>query len=74
MDRRARLKAEVFEQLQVVKAAWRTQIFDLAQLNSKELEEVLDADDSFEDLFLEDEELREWDEEDTSLNLITLLH
>jgi hypothetical protein len=44
-----------------VKAAWRAQIVDLAQLNSEETEEVLD---DYEDLFLEDEELRQWDEEE----------
>jgi hypothetical protein len=60
-DRRARLKAEVFEQLQIVKAAWQAQIVDLAQLNSEETEEVLD---DYEDLFLEDEELWQWDEEE----------
>jgi hypothetical protein len=60
-DRRARLKAEVFEHLQIVKAAWRAQIVDLARLNSEETEEVLD---DYEDLFLGDEELRQWDEEE----------
>jgi hypothetical protein len=44
-----------------VKAAWRAQIVDLAQLNSEETEEVLD---DYEDLFLEDEELQQWDEEE----------
>jgi hypothetical protein len=33
---------------------------DLAQLNSEEIEEV---SDEFEDLFLADEELKQWDEE-----------
>lgn len=60
-DRRARLKAEVFEQLQVVKAAWREQIIDLAKLNSEEMEEVTDE---FEELFFADEELRRWDKEE----------
>jgi hypothetical protein len=31
------------------------------QLNSEETEEVLD---DYEDMFLEDEELRQWDEEE----------
>jgi hypothetical protein len=60
-DRCARLKAEVFEQLQVVKAAWREQIVDLAKLNSEEMEEVTDK---FEELFFADEELRRWDKEE----------
>jgi hypothetical protein len=62
-DRRARLKAEVFEQLQIVKGAWRAQIINLAQQNSEEPEEVIDE---FEDLFHADEELRQWDEDEIS--------
>ena len=60
-DRHARLKAEVFEELQVVKAAWHEQIIDLAKLNSEETEEVTDE---FEKLFFADEELRRWDKEE----------
>jgi predicted DNA-binding protein len=60
-DRRARLKAEIFEELQMLKATWHHTIIDLAQLNSEDVEEVVDE---FEDLFLADEEMREWDEED----------
>ncbi|KAF5383745.1 hypothetical protein D9615_003755 [Tricholomella constricta] len=41
-DRRARLKAEVFEELQVLKAVWRATTIDLARHNSEEVEEVLD--------------------------------
>jgi len=59
-DRRARLKAEVFEQLQVLKAAWRDGIVDHAKLNADQTEHVLDE---FEDMFLVDEELRGWDDE-----------
>lgn len=52
-----------------MKAAWRREIINLAELNSKETEEVLE---NFEDMFLGDEELREWDEEVSKLihNLI----
>jgi predicted DNA-binding protein len=60
-DRRARLKAEIFKELQMLKATWRRTIIDLAQLNSEDVEEVVDE---FEDLFLAHEEMREWDEED----------
>jgi hypothetical protein len=63
-DRRARLKAEVFEELQMLKAAWRAQTVDLSRLNSEEIEEVLDP--AFEDLFLADEELRQWEIEDVA--------
>lgn len=61
-DRRARLKAETFEQLQMLKAAWRAEVVDLSQLNSEIVEEV--PDQEFEDLFLADEELMRWDQED----------
>jgi uncharacterized Zn finger protein len=64
-DRRARLKAEVFEELQMLKAAWRTDVVDLSQINSDVVEEVLD--DEFEDMRLEDEELMRWDHEDFEL-------
>jgi hypothetical protein len=59
-DRRARLKANVFEELQVLKAAWRREVINLMEHNSKETEEVLDE---FEDMFLVDEELGMWDVE-----------
>ena len=62
-DRRAQLRAEVFEELQVLKAVWRATIVDLARQNSEEIEEVLDE---FEDMFLADEEMRQWDEEISS--------
>ena len=61
-DRRARLKAEVFEELQMFKATWRMQIVDLARHNSNEIEEVLYHE--FEDMFCADEELIQWDMED----------
>jgi hypothetical protein len=60
-DRRARLKAEIFEELQMLKATWCRKIVDLAQLNSEDIEEVLDE---FGDLCLADEELKQWDQED----------
>ncbi|KIL56313.1 hypothetical protein M378DRAFT_188579 [Amanita muscaria Koide BX008] len=66
-DRRARLKAEVFEELQVMKAAWRAQVINLAQQNSNEIEEV---QDDFEALYFADEELRRWDDEEGSLQEI----
>lgn len=60
-DSRARLKAEIFEELQMLKATWRRTTVDLAQLNLEEVEEV---SDEYEDLFLADEESRLWDEEE----------
>jgi hypothetical protein len=62
IDQRARLKAEVFEELQILKVAWCAHIVDLSRLNSEEVEEVLDP--VFKDLFLADEERLQWDLED----------
>jgi hypothetical protein len=45
----------------MLKATWHRTIVDLVQLNSEDVEEVVDE---FEDLFLADKEMREWDEED----------
>jgi uncharacterized Zn finger protein len=61
-DRRARLKAETFEELQMLKAGWRNGIVNLSKVNTDIVEEVLDKD--FEDFVLEDEELAQWDHED----------
>jgi hypothetical protein len=46
----------------MLKAAWRAEIVDHSQLNSEIVEEVLEQE--FEDMFLADEELTRWDEED----------
>jgi hypothetical protein len=54
-DRCARLKAEPFEELQILKAAWRSSIVNLSKINMDTVEEVLDQ--GFEDLVVEDEEL-----------------
>jgi hypothetical protein len=59
-DRRARLKAEIFEQLQVLKGVLRSQVVDFAELSSREMVMVMDE---FEDIFLADEEVKEWDGE-----------
>jgi hypothetical protein len=56
------LKAEIFKELQMLKAMWCHRIVDLTQLNSGDTEEVLDE---FEDLCLADEEMRHWDHEDS---------
>jgi hypothetical protein len=57
-DRRARLKAETFKQLQGLKRALRNQVINFAELNSGEVEMVMDE---FEDVFLADEEMKQWD-------------
>ena len=53
--------AECFEELQVMKFAWRDNIPNLAQINSEEVEEVELGD--YEDLLAEDEAAAEWDQE-----------
>ena len=57
-DRRSRLGADKFEQLQILKHAWQNDIVDSAHLNSGTEEEYLDG---FRELFKRDAELVEWD-------------
>ena len=40
MEQRSRLGAECFEQLQIMKHAWRQEVVDLAAVNSNMIEEV----------------------------------
>jgi hypothetical protein len=58
--RRARLGAEHFEELQMMKFVWRNNIGDLVAWNSAQVEEV-DELKEYEDLLMGDEELGDWD-------------
>lgn len=58
-DRRARLGAEHFEQLQVLKFAWRNSVVDHATTNSDLVEEVLLEE--FKELLSLDDEMASWD-------------
>jgi hypothetical protein len=58
--RRARLGAQRFEELQMMKFAWRNNIGDLAAWNSAQVEEV-DELKEYEDFLLGDEEQGVWD-------------
>jgi hypothetical protein len=58
--RRARLGAECFEELQMMKFAWRNNIGDIAAWNSAQVEEV-DELKEYEDFLMGDEEQGEWD-------------
>jgi hypothetical protein len=58
--RRARLGAERFEELQMMKFTWRNNIGDLAAWNSAQVEEV-DELKEYEDLLMGDKELGDWD-------------
>ena len=61
-DRRARLKATTFEELQILKAAWRSDAVNFSRVNSDIVEEVTDHD--FEDMINADEKLAQWDREE----------
>lgn len=58
-DRRSRLGAERFEQLQILKFLWRGSIVDRAAGNSALTEEVLL--DEYVELFRLDAEISSWD-------------
>jgi hypothetical protein len=62
-DRRARLSPTVFEELQVLKFAWRDKQPDWAALNGEEIEEVDEIDEMSRCRLAEENELKEWDEE-----------
>ena len=60
-DHRARLGVIHFEELQVMRAAWKDNIVDLATWNSGEIEDVDMTE--FESLLTEDIAVSAWDEE-----------
>ena len=59
--RRARLGSARFEELQMMKFAWRNNIGDLAAWNSLQTEEIEDEIRHYEDILVADRELNEWD-------------
>ena len=62
MKRHAQLGAERFEQLQIMKTAWRNNLEDLTVQNSAEVEEIVEDNvREYEDLLAADEEQGEWD-------------
>lgn len=60
--RRAQLGAARFEELQVMKFAWRDKVEDLASWNSSQVEEVDNGTKEYEDLLAADMEQGEWDQ------------
>jgi hypothetical protein len=66
-DRRSRLGSDRFEQLQILKHAWRDQIVDSASINSSEIEDVYL--DEFRELFTRDQELVEDSDDEEMVNL-----
>ncbi len=59
-DHRARLSPVVFEELQVLKFAWRDSLLDWVALNGEEIEE---NEEMFVHCLAEDNELKEWEKE-----------
>ena len=59
--RQAQLGAEQFEELQIMKFAWRNNIRDLAAWNSAQVEEIDHEMEEYEDMFIADRDFEEWD-------------
>jgi hypothetical protein len=55
------LGTERFEELQLMKFAWRNRIDDLASYNSEEVEEIDDGIKEYQDFLAADQKLEEWD-------------
>lgn len=59
--RRAQLGVARFEELQMMKFAWRNNIGDLAAWNSAHIEEVDSEMKEYEDMLTADRDFEEWD-------------
>ena len=59
--RRAQLGAARFEELQMMKFAWRNNIRSLAAWNSSQIEEVDDEITQYADMLVADQDFEEWD-------------
>jgi len=66
--RRAQLGAARFEELQVMKFAWRNDVDDLASWNSSQVEEVDNSAKEYEDLLVADTEQGEWDQTEDEIS------
>jgi hypothetical protein len=67
-DKRARLGHERFEELQILKFAWRPTLVDRAAENSDEVEEV-DIIQDFRDFLMEEQDISDWEKENPNLCL-----
>jgi hypothetical protein len=65
--RRAQLGAERFEELQMMKFAWRNNIGDLAAWNSAQVEQVDNEMREYEDMLAADRDFEEWDKSTVEL-------
>jgi hypothetical protein len=59
--RRAQLGAGRFEELQLMKSAWRDRVDDLTTYNSEQVEEIDYGIKEYQDFLTTDQELKEWD-------------
>jgi hypothetical protein len=70
-DRRSRLGADKFEQLQILKHTWRDSIADRAASNSSTTQEV--SLEEFKELLTLDKNFDEWDQsEDENHEMVTV--
>ena len=66
-DRHARLGSDRFEELQLMKFAWRGDLVDISVWNSEQIKVVEDKA-KFAELLHDDEEYNWWDQEDNKFN------
>jgi hypothetical protein len=62
------LGAERFEELQIMKSAWRNNVTDLASSNLAQVEEVDNGTKEYEDLLATDKEQGEWDQTEDEIS------
>jgi hypothetical protein len=62
------LGAERFEELQIMKFAWKNNVVDLPSWNSAQVEEVDNGTKEFENLLAADKELGEWDQTEDEIS------
>ena len=61
MKRQARLGAARFEELQMMKFAWRNDMEDFATSNSSQIEEIEGEITQYKDILLDDQAHNDWD-------------
>jgi hypothetical protein len=59
-DRRASLGPVVFEELTIMDSAWKSGLYDVAALNSTQVEEVDLPDLEYEQMLVDDDEFDKW--------------
>ena len=65
MKRQAQLGVAQFEELQMIKFAWRNNIGDLAAWSSAQVEEIDYEMEEYKDMLAADQEFEEWNEEES---------